>query len=838
MADKPSSASGPRAFNIMGLLRGNFDFSTAPPESKTVAYGSRELISKEARSKILSGAFRAVKSTTQEKPSTASILGIVQTSLSKMGNERLENRKILQLMPTVDKAARLMVASTLSPNDLTRQEINVTYDTDDIVTETLDRLSEHATTFFQKKLNLKTSAASWIYQWGYEAGSCIFAIIPLRSFDLIQQNSYVGVEKFVEEIVDPIAQESFFGFGDVSPLKEKKAEAAALESFSHKILVSLAAEDKDNQKIPTGIPKELNTLVEKFLAQESLSLTDNPSILQLNEITREKADKRTKDILNKKYRNPKVESIVSVSPKRSSEDGEKGVVGNPILLRLPPEAVTVIHTPGDPNDHQGYLVLLDRQGNPIDAVIHEENANSLPTDYGKNQGNIFNQVYNAYGLTTGFRGLSDEETMSRIYTQIVSEHIRNRISKAGYSNISIGNVDSVFRCMFARFLQQKQTRVLFLPKDLVSYMTFEMDQNGYGVSRLDRIKFNLGMKMAVQVSRVLAAIKAAMDRRKIELKFTDNLIEQPEAIFQNVIREYINKSTMSFSIDPNVIQNQIADKSVSIQGIDIPGMEQFSLTNEPDQRTASVDFDPSILEYIDKEILNGLHVPASTMNSLNEDEYARSVTTTNLFFSMDVSIDQDMVIKNISDLLKKYARYSEEFQKGVYDICPSLDSSKKEKRNESSSIDSNVDSEENCDSKKTKTLLPDYYTIDKLIDSLSITLPHPNVAPSKAQFESLDAMIQSITNTMNAIFPDDLMGSDDTLAPVVRLLRSKFTSVNIKSYLDGSGLNGIEVPDSNFTDVIGGISKLMEGLQNIEQLLKDKAKLVAPKEEATPIEGY
>jgi hypothetical protein len=344
-----------------------------------------------------------------------------------------------------------------------------------------------------------------------------------------------------------------------------------------------------------------------------------------------------------------------------------------------------------------------------------------------------------------------------------------------------------------------------------------MDQNGYGVSRLDRIKFNLGMKMAVQVSRVLASIKSAMDRRRIEVKFAENLMENPEAVFQDVIREYVNKSTMSFSIDPNVIQSQIADKSVSIKGTDIPGMEAFDLTNEPDARNSSVDFDPDILAYVDKAIMNGLHVPPATMNSLGEDEYARSVATTNLFFSMDVSIDQDIIIKCVSDLLRKYAKYSESFRKALAEELPSLDDSGTNKKENKKQLD---------------------FDIDELINQLSIALPKPNIAPSKAQFEALDAMITSITNMVTAIFPDDLAGGDDSLSPVIRMLRAKFISTNIRAYLDTSGISGVDVPETNFASMLKDVAQLMDGLKNVEAMLKEGQQFTSDSAPDNTVPGF
>jgi hypothetical protein len=493
------------------------------------------------------------------------------------------------------------------------------------------------------------------------------------------------------------------------------------------------------------------------------------------------------------------------------------VLGDPILIRLPPESVTVIHTPGDPNDHQGYLVLLDNFGNPINSTTMDEAHLNKALDYNKSQNSIFNQVYDAYGMNNGFRGHTKNDSMVLIYNQIVSEHLKRRVGKAGYTNVDFGNTDSMMRCMFSRFLQQKQTRVLFLPKDLVTYMSFELDQNGYGVSRLDRIKFNLGMKMAVQVSRVMAAINAAMNRRRVEVRFTDNLLEEPESIFNSIMTEYMRKSTMSFSIDPNVIQNQIIDKSLSIKGINMPGMEEFDLTNEPDNRTGAVDFDPEMTSYLDKQILHGLRVPPATMNSVGEDEYARSVTTTNLFFAMDVSLDQDVVIHHVSDVVRKYGTYSESFIQGLIEIIPAL--SKK------ASISSTDDSKESSDNEIN---IPEGFTVDDLIETMSISLPRPNVAPSKAQFESLNAMIESIGSTVEALFPDELIGSDDTLGPAIKLVKAKFKTLNIRNYLESSGLNGLDVPESNFTEIMPEINAMQDALANLSHLLKDKAKINVP----------
>lgn len=826
MAQEPKPATGSRLSNIMGVLNGNFPFRTAIKTPAPRAFGGTELISKDVRSKLLGAAERKFVPEARASLNTASFMALIQTSLSKVGQHRMENRKILKLLPNVEKAARLMTASTFSPNDLTRQAIQIKFDYPGLSASANKRLSDFATDFFEEKFQLKTKARDWVYEWGYETGAYVKAVIPLQSFTKLNDAHYLGVESLVTGIIDPISQESLFGFGDGRQIKaERTNDWSALESFSAEAVTSAMQDiytSHDGKKFtaPTD-NKVAKDLMNKMLGLEAISLTDNPSVLQAASDAKDKAQKATskkvkdrfapkKGVFGADHKRVIDEPIVIIDGSRDP-DTKPGSLGEPLVYQLPPESVSVVHTPGDPTDHQGYLVLLDRMGNPLTAVVNEENGYGQSVSYSQQQGNLFNQIYDAYGMgPQNTHQALREQSMQQIYTAIMGQYLSQRVDKAGFSNATISNQSSIFRTMFARFLQAKHTRILFLPKDLVSYMTFEMDDQGNGVSRLEGIKFPLAMKMTVQVSRVLATIKNSMDKRTIEINFGENNMDQPEFVFQNVIEAYQKKALMDFSCDPNVIQSQIADKAVTIKGTGIPGMEGFSISNDPDTRTSSGDIDPDISADLDKQILNGLKIPPAAMNALSEDEYARSVTTTNLLFAMDVAMDQDVTIFNISDFLRKYARFSESFQSGIRDIFPSQGTAKD--KPEPQGADEQLQ-------------LPDKFDMEALIDTMSITLPMPNLAPSKAQFDSLEAMATSITSTINALIPDDLIGSDDTLGTALKFIRARLITTNVRKYLDTSGMTNFDVPDTDFSELYKDSTDLLNALGNMSQMMKKKAEI-------------
>lgn len=810
MAKKPAKTTNSRLSNIINAVIGNIDLSGLNPKDTITptAYGNSSIVSETVRREILTRNEIMVDNRSHRSVTPESIFRAASSSTLK-ANTISENKMILKLLPDVDKAAKLMVASTISPNDLSLQPVSVTVDTNLIDDSVRKTVSEFASDFFEEKLSLKNKLPEWIREFGYSVGSTIFAIIPMKSFNAMEEKDFSALESSSGKFADRLASESWFGFGDNSVGKAQALEDRnnLLEVACESIRTLVKTESPDSKKEVIKTDPLISKLVEQFIATEAISLTDNADVLNVDSVVKRKNTERTKNVLRKKFMRLEDQVIASIDPEGTYENSKikENVVSDPILLKLPTESVTVIHTPGDPTDHQGYLVLLNRHGNPVSLDKELDNVNKSAINLNYEQRDIFHQAANAYGINTsaGRSNKIDYENMALIYNQVMESHIKKRLEKAGHDNVKIELSDSVYRCMFTRYLQNKHTRVLFLPKELVTYMTFEYDETGNGVSKLEGIKFYLGLKMAVQVSKVLAAIKAAADNRKIEIKFTENMLEAPESIISTVVREYVAKSVMSFSIDPNQIQSQIIDKSLTVKGVDIPGMETFDITNEPDSKSGTFDFDQELLSNIDKSILNGLGVPAAAMNSLNEDDYARSVTTTNLFFAMVVSIDQNIIVKSVSDLIRKYARYSESFIDGV-----------KERLKAAPKTD--TPHEKAADEIKI---------IDEIIDSLLISLPKPNVAPSKAQFEALESMVSAITSMINSTFPDELSGNDDELTPIIRMVRSKYISDNISNYLETSGISGVNVPSSEFASIMRTLSETFDGLKNLKAMVDDKSKL-------------
>lgn len=819
MAKAPKKSS-PTLFNMMKRIRGEFDFKI--PETTQIS-PTRDLIDQTTRTKLLT---RINEITANHRTAAISnpmgIYGLVHDSSVRERNKRAENRRILKINPDVAKAARLMIASCFSPTDLNCTEIKITVDDDGISGEQKELVEKKITEFYQKRLDLVTEAPEWAYEFGYEAGAVIMATIPLESLEAKIDES--GTESLATSITKLSDSRSMFNFSAPLTLNIKEEEAA-IESFfvtnAEDLYKTKEKPDIAKKKTPTAHEK-VKSFIDSVLAKEALSFSDNPEILLGSRTLKKKTNKKVNDALGSFYGNSTSGQLGSI---KIPDDTSKDRIGEPVVIKLPTEAVTIIHTPGDPSDHQGYLVLLDLHGNPVDSSKDDldphtsfRNANDRSTD-------IFRQVYDAYGLTSSSASITND-TMNRLYNEIVRTHLNKRLKKSGFGAFTMVENDAMMRCMFSRFVAAQGTRILFIPAPLVSYMYITLDETGYGQSELENVKHTLGLQTAIRISRVMASIKAAMDKRKIEAKFDPKMMESPEAMLATIGREYVNKNTMHFSTDPNDIQGQMAAKSLSVILSGIPGMEDFSITNEPDDRSGSFNFDDGVYKDLKDDVISGLRIPPAAMNNIGEDEYARSVTTTNLFFNMDVGIVQNTIKEVISNFLRNYGFWSKDLRALIADIL--------KPKNDETPVAPDIDDKTSGESGETVDL------VDKVIMSIQMALPKPNVAPSKTQFEAFEAMVNAITGMVNAILPDELVGVDDQMTPALHLIRGRIISDNIKAYLASSGMSGIEVPTSDFSPYYSEIGTTLDALKNLEIKLKDNQRIsekstaiVAP-----PVEGY
>lgn len=715
----------------------------------------------------------------------------------KIAQLKLDNDTILTLSPEVRAAETIIIPSIMSPTDLKDGEISLSSNSSLVDIETNNRITALLNDYFNKKWGLSTKLLDWIKEALYGAGSKPILVLPITELDTIINDptaiQYTVTETYATESLDykrivdikNIESQSVMGIADV--FHRDKTEVSLeelLPSFTTAIdnFVKETKAAETNNKDKNGSSynftekksktTEVQNAFKKFRDEvlRDISIVDNPDII--------KSDKAKKTAKQKEI-NQRIVNHYKTKTLINFQDEQKDSVGNPLVYELPPESVIPIFTPGTPTDHIGYFIAVDEFGNPIHVNMTESRNN-----VGVNKQLSADNLYKSFGLDSYLNSegsyvvsykTQQDTLMTDIYESIVEQHLKTRLENSGLTNSYIGAAESVYRCMFSRYLSARKTKLLFVPKSFMTYFCFKYNDDGTGRSQIEDVKFILSLKITLMICRMMSAMNSAVDRKTISATF-DERMGDPIQFIELLKKEAINKSIVNFSYDVSDVTRSLAEKAITVKARGMPGAENFEISQESTP-VASVIPDTALAEDLSNLLCLQLDTPPSALNILNENEYSKSVATNNLFFSRRTSIKQKISCKHTEKFVKSYVSMSEILKSDIKDI---LQQGKKDKDNKKE--DGVVD-----DDKKSSIDV----ILNDIISNIEAKLPSPNIAPNKTEFEELDTMIQSISTAIEAVFDNDI-ASDEPMVAMRAIIKSDI----VREFMSNMGVSkDLQVPD-------------------------------------------
>ncbi len=774
MAKAPTS----RIQSILNLLNGGFNFTKAVKSTPIVS--NPLVVSQGERDKLIR------LSQQSDTPAVNNIVGgsagflvHAQKLLRSIAHDKIENERILDMAPEVSQAAAIMIPSILSPNDLRSSTINITSNCKELSHSQNKYIGELLTNYFEKTLKFSTVVPKWIHEALYRSGAQPILILPLITLQnqltqgshvITSQESYTQkIKLFDEQSMYGIADSSYRTTNTLAKNEKHQSIVSATEQFATSTVIDIVKElqIESSVKNKSTVKEPYHKLVTTILAQESLSIIDNPNSIQFSEArnntTKHKISKTTK------LRYKESTLLVIDTPKDDDEN-----IDNPLFMQLPAESVIPIYTPGTPTDHIGYFILLDEYGHPIEVTSEMINSLEHSQQYTPNQ-SAFQQLFQAYGMADFLQG--DQHTqnaMANIYQNIVESHLKERLTNSGFGSLKIGKDNSVYRYMLSRYLQQRRTKLLFVPKDLLIYFAFKINEYGIGESTLNSLKFILALRISLIVCRMLVAFNNAIDRKRIDITFDPNFRGNVIEHMRTVQREAMRKSAVTFTHDPMAISQQIVNKSYTVKAKGIAGLTDYEISSESNQRSDASP-DEQLAEDLKSLLILKLEIPAAAMNSLNDAEYSRSVVTTNLFFSRNILGKQTIVCEHLTEIVRAYVLYSKNLSKDIKDIMDN-------KHNDGGIVEGSVNQ-------------VDLINFEKVLNDIKVILPPPNIAPDKAQFDALDGMLSSIDSILNGALGDDISDGDQDMRSLLTAMRGLTKSKLVQKYVQDFGFGDMNIPN-------------------------------------------
>lgn len=532
----------------------------------------------------------------------------------------------------------------------------------------------------------------------------------------------------------------------------------------------------------------------EILSQESRRMAGVPTGFKSTSLDRELLSDR--NIIDKIFRriddvNSYKTDALELKKMKTSEQTARENLDEPLFLNYPVEAVVPIFKPGSPSEHVGYLALHDEEGNPL--------SKAKPINYYRELANGYNSRQTASTMAssliqqgkTMFEGFSNNldearqlEMLSRIHSNAIIKDILERLKNGLYGkNLDVGDSSEVSRIMFYRALRGQRTRVLFIPKEVMSYMAFDYDNRGFGISLLDNMKVLISLRIQFMLAQLRAGIMNSIPETLVTLRI-DEKDPDPRKTIQiaNVmaLQSRSNSGLIIGASNVQTIEDRVNQSNIRMAiESDNPKIPQIG--HDISRTTADIPApDNDVAEGIKRDTIMGTGLTPDMVDNSLSTEFAANVLQGNFITNLIAFQKQDRFNPLLTDLIRKAVGVSPYLLKRLREIIKDNLVEIIENIREASG-DKTLTTEGM--SKSAINVLVDGI-VDKFVSSLEVNLPAPPNDNHESKAEQLTQYEERVDKAISyvisqEIIPESMISEDginmvDEYAAIVKgdLLRS------------------------------------------------------------------
>lgn len=657
---------------------------------------------------------------------------------------------MMELFPELELSAQILISSIISPKDMSSTDINYSIPpglkTSDISAALIAEVKQHLT----KDYKIEPLLPIILRKILFESGSYPVAVIPESSIDQIinSSNSGTGMESL--STLTDLDKKTFKPIGILgTPDKNLTAQQDKIFNDSTSNL-NTSLESIDSRGISSL--NNYNHYVDGF--SKNLAVTDNFSLLKLPKLFQARREgtitnriRSSSNSVGFESNNPMTDrslsSLLFRSPNRNSinvvkiktaNESKRKTIGEPLIMVLPSESVIPVTVPGNEEDHVGYFVLLDMEGNPVNKSNNGSNFDDLQSRLNNNSNDassfLLKKAKSIYG--SDCTSLSIQQA-TQIYSDIVEADLLSRLRNGVIGKtLSVGKNEDVYRLMLSRTLRAQFTQLLFIPAELMTYFAYKYDSKGVGKSLLDDLRILNSLRAMVLFSKVMAQIKNSIGRTNIEVQL-DEADPAPTKTMETVLHEVSKTRRSSFPLGIN----SPGDLSEWLQAA---GM-QFSFTNHPGLPNTQLKFTEENSSYVEpstdleedlrKRSIMAIGLSPETVDNGYAGEFATSVVANNLLLTKRVMQIQEKIIPLLTDHVRKVLinngnvvlKIKEIIEQNFEKIKPHFENVEINDTNKGYLLD---------------------LLVQEFITNLEVTLPQPNNVTLENQMTGFDAYVEAL----------------------------------------------------------------------------------------------
>jgi hypothetical protein len=473
--------------------------------------------------------------------------------------------------------------------------------------------------------------------------------------------------------------------------------------------------------------------------------------------------------------------------KTSSEINRKSI-GKPLVMKLPSESVIPVHVPGNVRDHIGYFIILDQEGNPVNSA--DDHGNTTVGGGGTTLGTSLIKKAEASigGGSNCFDSGNNQHNlmMAKIYSDVIEKDLINRVKNGIYTtDLAIAKNEEVYRIMLARVLSKKQTQILYIPAEFLTYIAFDYTDDGIGKSILDDTMTVNTMRVTAMFTDMLASVKNSIGRTKVTVEIPDkdpNPAKTVERIMDEIVKSRSVTLPMGVS-NPNDITDYIQRAGYEWQIQGHPGLPDLKIDFEQvNSNHAKVDTD--LNDNLRKSSISGIGLTPEIVDNGFSAEFATTSIANNALLSKRVLQKQQIYTPQVSDHLRKVAKYSQ----GLIEDLKGILEENSDKIN--LELDEVSDSNTASISSDVKKRIIISKALQDLLNGFYVELPKPNSVTLTQQLDDLKTYSDGLDVALEAYIADTFMTdtTTGTIATEVTVLRALIKAHLVRKWLSDKGV--------------------------------------------------
>lgn len=689
---------------------------------------------------------------------------------------------VMEVMPEMDLAKEILIGAVIAPKDMMTCELTYMGGdgiiSADIAASMCAEIKEH----FKTNYKIESQLAEILRDIFFRTGSWVYAVIPENSVDqMINGTGKITLESL---------KESLDKEGNLQP-RGLLGNAINDQPSANNDRPGLSLEAFGDYEAPRHVdPRIMFDRQESRDFDPKVSVFDNPDALKIPDLHRRLREQRIsnlvranqaiaratktdtyaaeafgriteRDMASSIFKNPQFayKPMVRV---HTQDQLSRRAIGNPLVLHLPSESVMPVFVPGKPDEHIGYFVMLDGEGNPVSRMNRDDQYRQLTNRFAANDSfasGMINKVKNQIDGDFNRFNKGHLDVSSRVFGELIEQELVMRLNNGVYAGaLGMAKQEEIYRIMLARALAKQHTQLLFMPIELTTYFAVKFNEDGIGVSILDRMKTLSSLRMMTMFANVAASMKNSIGRTAVTLKFDED-DPDPQRAYEIMVHEFMRTRQgalpvgLSTPADITDWMGKAGYEFITEGNPNLPDVK-IDVQQKSDSYTKP---DPELEERLRKNHIMGFGVSPEQVDASYNADFATVANHNNLLLSKRALQHQETVTPFLTEHHRKVIRNTEGLLRKLAEIVGNnIDKIKEEwlKDQQGRSIDF-----EKEDGEQQRGLLI-AEVLEQFIRSFSVSLPSPNTASLTNQLAALTEYEAIIDKALDSWIPQNGLTSD------------------------------------------------------------------------------